>query len=68
MSLPSFNLPVLRSPEAIALEELRQVNEYLEILIEMFARAFPNAAPDNLKEKMQEARESRRQIGFQTDK
>ena len=35
----------MRQPEALAVEELKLINWELEILIQMFAKAFPNSLP-----------------------
>ena len=59
MGFPSFPTPQVR-----IVEELAQLNHYMEILIELFIRAFPQVKYETLEKEFQEAKMRRKAVGF----
>jgi hypothetical protein len=68
MDLPSFpeftGQNTVLSREELLLRETRQTNEYLEILISLMLRAYPNIANEQDRKAFEEARLKRAPIGF----
>jgi hypothetical protein len=68
MEYPPYlaDLPPIPSPQALILQEVRQANQYLEILIEMFVRKFPEVLSDELGDEIKKVKKARK-IGFQPE-
>lgn len=50
------------SPENRMLQEIRQANDYLETLIGLFLKAFPDLATDEVNQELEQSKKKR--IGF----
>jgi hypothetical protein len=59
-----MGFPVLPNPQVDAVQELRQLNHYMEILIELFIRAFPHVKYEALEEEFKAAKKRRGAMGF----
>jgi hypothetical protein len=68
MNLPSFptGFPAIPSTQVRIIEELTQLNHYMEILIEVFIRAFPQVKYEALEEELKAAKKRRDAIGFRS--
>lgn len=63
--LNDFRMPP--SPQILILEELRQTNTYLEIMMEMFRNVFPQSVPAATASEIEKAKDQRRKIGFKPE-
>ena len=52
------------SPQVRIVEELQQLNHYMEILIELFIRAFPQVKYEAIEQELEKAKKRRSAMGF----
>ncbi|MHB8411287.1 MAG: hypothetical protein ACYDDI_04990 [Candidatus Acidiferrales bacterium] len=64
MPFHDLNSQRLVPPQVQVAIQLNQVNEYLEILVDLLLKQFPNLASEDLSRQVEEAREWRGKIGF----